>query len=303
MQGKAAILSAILFAAAHFSFAQESSDNTRRFTGVISPFLDHHTSISEGYALHWSVAYAPYDKKTNFAYGNLSLSIAGLLKASFSHDGVIGAPTGLMEPIDLLALQLQIVQQREQLPGVSVFLKTMTDKETRTLYGNDLFTELREIYFRGVSTISYDARTTVAGVSLSTMPLDELSINASLGVREIVWKQKWAHYRTGNDLPTGWVSPLAERTNLGIDWSVSAAARPLQQLGVIAEISSMPYADIDGTSLLIEARMGYAGTIGICYYLPLSLRVDLYDRWVLASSKQSAYHQVRLGISSDIQFL
>ena len=100
----------------------------------------------------------------------------------------------------------------------------------------------------------------------------------------------------------GTIPPLAERTSLRIDWSVSATARPLQQLGIIAEIATLPYADIDQTSWQIEGRMGYAGSIGVCYYLPIPLRVDLYDRWVSASSKQDTYHQVRFGISTDFHF-
>ena len=46
--------------------------------------------------------------------------------------------------------------------------------------------------------------------------------------------------------------------------------------------------------------MGYAGAIGVCYYLPIPLRIDLYDRWVSQNGNLTGHHQVRLGLSSDI---
>jgi hypothetical protein len=112
-------------------------------------------------------------------------------------------------------------------------------------------------------------------------------------------------YTSNSGLPTtldGWASPQAERTNLRVDWSAGATVRPFQQLAFAAEIASVPFVEIDPTSLLIEARAGYVGTVGIRYYLPSFLTVDLYDRWFSEGRDGADRHQIRLGVSTNVQF-
>jgi hypothetical protein len=261
--------------------------------------------VPQDYSLRLSAAYSPYEKQPNFAYGSISFSVAGLFEASLTHDGAIGSPTGQLKPGNLLGLRLQVIPQRDNFPGVSLFLNTMTQAQSEFLGDNDLQPQLPGIYERGLVAVSYDARTTAAGISLATILNDVFSFSASLGTREVVWQENWSMYTMESGLPTtldGWASPQAERTNLRVDWSAGATARPVQQLAFTADIASVPFVEIDPTSLLIEARAGYVGTVGIRYYLPSFLTVDLYDRWFSEGRDGADRHQIRLGVSTNVQF-
>ena len=85
MQGKTAILTAMLLTVAHLSFAQVNSGDAQSVSDIISPFFGHRVIVPEGYAVGFSAAFAPYDKKTNFAYGSCSLSFASMLEASIAN--------------------------------------------------------------------------------------------------------------------------------------------------------------------------------------------------------------------------
>jgi hypothetical protein len=180
----------------------------------------------------------------------------------------------------------------------------MAGTQSEWLGRNDIFPNLPAIFQRGVEVISYDARTTVAGVAFMTNLSSTLSLGASLGGREMVWQQLWSSYSVDMGLPTsyGATLPTAERSSLRLDWSVGATVHPLSQLDLFGEVASLPFADIDPSSLIIEARRGMVGTIGLRYTLPIPLSIDLYDRWYSEKGDRKNYHQVRLGLSSEVVF-
>jgi hypothetical protein len=227
-----------------------------------------------------------------------------MLEATVHHEGAIGSPIGLLRPATMLGLRLQIVPQRDRLPAVSLFLNTMTEAQSEFLGDNDLRPNVPEVFQRGVMAISYEARTTVAGVSVTTTLHDMFSFSASLGGREMVWQQRWSAYAFNTGLPTsqGWTFPTAERTRLRLDWSASVTLRPTEQLALIGEVSALPFIDIDPSSLVLEARQGYVGTIGVRYSLPIPLSVDLYDRWYSETRERTNHHQIRLGLSTEVLF-
>ena len=70
----------------------------------------------------------------------------------------------------------------------------------------------------------------------------------------------------------------------------------------LAELNVLPYMDIDPATLVIDARQGYAGIIGVRYSLPIALNIDFYDRWFSESGERTGIHQVRLGLSTDLGF-
>ena len=303
MRRQAAVLAIVVVAISFPASAQLTVDSPDQPALTASRFLGGQPAIPEGNSLRFSVAYSPYERTPNFAYGNLSVSFNGLLEATWTHDGAIGSPTGTLNPENLLGFRLQVLPQREQFPALSVFLTTLTKAQSGFLGGADLQARLPEIYRRGLLTTSYDARTTVAGVSLASVLNDKLALNATLGVREMVWQQMWSSYAIDIGLPTqnGSTFPLAERNNLRVDWSAGATVRPIHQLDLVAEIASLPFVEVDPSSLVIEARTGYLGTIGVRYHLPIPLTIDLYDRWFSEKDDRTNLHQFRLGLSTNLQ--
>lgn len=304
MKRQAAVLATILMVISRIATAQSTADTPAKQGLPVSPFIGQDTSIPEGYSMRLSAAYSPYDRKTNFAYGNIAIGIAGLLEATIRHEGAIGSPTGLLEPATLFGLRLQIVPQRERFPAVSVFLNTMSEAQSNYLGGNDLSLSLPDLFQRGVKSITFEARTTVAGVALATRLNDVVSFSASLGGREMVWRQGWSDYSVNTGIPStpNGTPPTPERSRLRLDWSASVSLHPLDQLAVIGEVGSLPFIDIDPSSLLIEARQGLVGTIGVRYSLPIPLSVELYDRWYSETRERTNYHQVRIGLSTEVLF-
>ncbi|MEK9138688.1 MAG: hypothetical protein AAB393_16315, partial [Bacteroidota bacterium] len=262
-------------------------------------------AIPEGYSLLLSAAYPPYERTTDLTCGNISVGLAGLCQATFSHEGAIGSPIGVLRPSNLVGLRIQVIPQRSHFPAVSVFLTTMTGTQSEFLADNDLKPNLPQIFQRGLVATSYEAKTTLAGLALASTLNDMFSFNVALGARQMVWQQRWSIYTFNTGLPrtqNGWTFPLAERSNLRLDMSASVSCRPIEQVALIGEIASLPFVDIDESSLLIEARQGYVGAIGIRYYLPIPLSIDLYDRWYSQKGDRTNYHQVRLGVSTEIHF-
>ena len=299
MKLQIAILTVLLLGTVGFANAQQQIDKP----AIVSPFIGQYAPISDGYYLRMSAAYPPYEKTMGSAYGHISLGLAGLLEATFSHEGAMGSPIGVLSPNNLLSLRLQIVRQRDLLPAVSLFLTAMPETKSEFLGDTDLRPNLPQILQRGLNATSYEARTTVAGVALATSLSDLFSLNVALGARQMVWQQRWSNYSFDNGLPRtrdGWAYPLAERTNLRLDMVAGASFRPIQELALIGEVASLPFIDTDPSSLLIEARQGYMGTIGIRYYLPIPLSIDLYDRWYSETGDRTNYHQVRLGLNTDL---
>jgi hypothetical protein len=304
MQRTAVVLTAILMVALQSTLAQIPNDNPEQGFGL-SPFLGESTLIPDAYSLRVSAAFPPYERGATFGYGSVSIGLSGLLEATVSREGAIGSPTGMLKPTNLLGLRLQVLPQREQFPAVSVFLTTMTGAQSELMTNVDLERERLTLFQRGLRMISYDAKTTVAGIAVASGLAGMVSYRAALGVREMIWRQQWSIYGFGTGLPTsqdGWTLPLAERTSLRVDWSASIAFRPIQQAALFAEVASLPLIDVDPSSLQIENRQGYVGAIGVRYYLPIPLSIDLYDRWVSGIGERKARHQVRLGLSTDVLF-
>lgn len=304
MNRQAAVFLAILMVISQIAIGQSTVDTPAEQSLAVSPILGPVAAIPEGYTLRLSTSYPPYERRTNYGYGQLTVGLAGVFGATVRYDGAIGSPIGLLRPAILVGLHLQVFPQREIYPAVLVFLSTMAGTQSEWLGSNDIIPNLPAIYQRGVKAISYDARTTVAGVGFMTKLSSMLSLSASLGGREMVWQQRWSSYSVDMGLPTsyGATLPTAEQSRLRLDWSAGVTFHPLSQLALFGEVASLPFVDIDPLSLIIEARQGYMGTIGIHYYLPIPLSIDLYDRWYSETGERTNYHQVRLGLSTDAVF-
>lgn len=305
MNRQAVVLLAILMVISQVAIGQSTVDTPAEQSLAVSPILGPVATIPEGYTLRLSTSYPPYERRTNFGYGQLTVGLAGVFGATVRYEGAIGSPIGLLRPTTLVGLHLQVVPQREIYPAVLVFLSTMAGPQSEFLGSNDLIPNLPAIFQRGVEAISYEARTTVAGVAFMTAFNNMLSVSASLGGREMVWEQRWSKYSVYMGLPStsdGWTFPTAERSSLRLDWSAGATFHPLNKLALFGEIASLPFADVDPSSLIIEARQGYMGTIGVRYYLPIPLSIDLFDRWYSETGERTNYHQVRLGLSTEVVF-
>ncbi len=302
MRRLAAILVTILMVIPVIAAAQSAGETPSM---QVSPVLGQATAIPEGYTVRMSMSYPPYERSTNYGYGQVSVGLAGVFGATVRYEGAIGSPVGLLRPTTLVGLQLQVVPQREIYPAIIMFLNTMAGTQSEFLGNIDLMPNLPAVFQRGVNAISYDARTTVAGVAFMTKLNGLLTANASLGGREMVWTQRWSKYAIPMGFPStsdGWTYPLAERSSLRLDWSVGATVYPLSQLALFTEVASLPFADVDPSSLIIEARQGIVGTIGVRYSLPIPLSLDLYDRWYSETGDRTNYHQVRVGLSTEVVF-
>lgn len=300
MKHKTAVLTALVLLIAGFALAQTAMDKP----AIVSSFLGRQAALPDGYSFRMSAAYPPYEKGVNYPYGSIGVGLDGLFELTWSHDGAMGSPTGSLTPDDLLSFRLQVVPQRERFPGVSVFLTTMPGKKSEFFSDGDLRSKLPEIYQRGLVAASYDARSTVAGVGLASSLNDMFSYNVSLGARQMVWQQQWSASTINTGLPRtpdGWTYPLPERSNFWLDMAAGVSFRPIEELALIGEAGSLPFVEIDPISLMMEARQGYTGAIGIRYYLPIPLSVDLYDRWYSENGDRTNYHQIRFGLSTQVK--
>ncbi len=282
--------------------AQEASTNLNVPTMNTRPLVGNDAFIPEGYSLHLSSAFSPFEQNTSFVYGTMSLGIVGLLEASLTKESAIGTPLGWAEPANQLGLRLQVAPQRDNYPAVALFLNTMLKAQTEFLGDNDLMPNFPDLYRRGILAISYQAKTTTAGVALTTQLNDFVTLNASIGTREIVWRQGWSAYSSDNSSQKtvdGWTAPLAEQSAYRIDALGGFTFHPLSKLAVIGDVGTIPSMDIDPSSLTIEATQDFTGAFGVRYYLPVPLTVELYDRW-FSSSTLKTFHQIRLGLSADI---
>lgn len=300
MTHKTAVLTALLLLIAGVAMTQPAMDKP----GVVSSFLGLQAAIPDGYSWRMSAAYPPYETGASFPYGSIAVGLDGLLELSWTHEGAMGSPTGSLTPDDLLSFRLQVVPQRERFPAVSVFLTTMPGKKSELLLGRDFQPKLSDIYQRGLVGASYEARSTLAGIALATTLSDVLSFNAALGARQIVWQQQWSFTTFNTGLPRtsdGWTYPLAERSSFWLDMAAGASFRPIEELALIGEVGSLPFVEIDPSSLMMEAKQGYMGAVGIRYDLPIPLSVDLYDRWYSENRNRTNYHQIRIGLSTQLK--
>ncbi len=300
MRRLAAILVTILMVIPVLAAAQPAGDSV---PAPVSPIVGQTAAIPDGYSVRMSMSYPPYERRADFGYGQLTVGLAGVFGATVRYEGAIGSPIGLLRPMPLVGLHLQVVPQREIYAAITAFLTTMVGTQSEFLGDNDLVPNLPAVSQRGVEAISYDARTTVAGAAFMTKLNDMLSVSASLGGREMVWQQRWSKYSIPMGLPAtsdGWTFPTAERSSLRLDWSASATFNPLSRLALFGEVASLPFVDIDPSSLIVEARQGVVGTIGVRYHLPIPLSIDLYDRWYSETGDRVNFHQVRLGLSSEL---
>ncbi len=289
-------------------FSQASSSQYNPDTNAlvpvrISPLVDQSSAIPEGHSIRLAVSYPPYELTSKSVHAVVSVGIAGVLEATYRHEGIIGSPVELLPPASEIDFRFQIIPQREQFPAVSVFLNTMTETQSDLLGEYSLRDNLPGIYQDGLSLVNYDVKSAVSGITLSSAFGETWSINAAVGVREVWWHQQWSKYRiavpylTGSD---GWTFPLSERSALNLDWSANVAARLIRNLTLLAEIHALPVMDIDPSTLVVEARERYAGAIGVRYALPIALNVDFYDRWFSKGGGRPDSHQVRIGLSTDL---
>lgn len=279
MQRRAAFLVGVLISTCNFAIAQSTVDGHQSSVLANAPFLGL-APIPKGYSLRLSAAYPPYDKRTDLFYGNISLGLGGLVQATVSHEPTIGTPVGFANPSNLLGLRIQFVPQQGPWPSVSGFLTTMTEFQSESVGGWDAQ--------HGFFYVSYEAKSTLTGVALTSSLNDMIAVSMGLGARQMVWRQ---------GLGIGQV----EHRNVQFDISASASYRPIDQLALIGEIASLPFVDINRSSLAAETQHGYVGAIGVRYYLPISLNIDLYDRWY-AQNGGPTNSQVRFGLSTDIHF-
>jgi hypothetical protein len=288
----------LMLVAAGSAAAQYAEGPRPQPTVVLSPFVGHASAIPGGYSLELSAAYPPYARRTQFAFGSFSLGIEGVFQASFSHEAAFGSPTGMFKPTNLVTVQVQLVPQREQYPSVGLFLAAMVDPQYQYVGPDELSLYRPQTYTQGLSTTSYKFKTTRAGLAANTTLADCLTFDLTLGAIQNVWSQLWSIYSIDPGLPSvqGVTFPLAERSSVFIDWSASVAWRAIPQIAFVGSVSTIPYANVDPTLLTIQAKEGNAGTIGVRYYLPSVLSIDLYDRWYLERGTLPMSHEVRLGL-------
>jgi hypothetical protein len=302
MKGRAVALVFLVAIATCMGGAQPAFGNDPVPVSTASPFLSHGSALPSGHFLRLSGAFSPFARGTRFGYGSATVGIAGLFSISLSHEGAIGSPIGALKPNDLLDIRLQIIPQRDRLPAVSLFLTTMTAMQTESFRNTDLQSALPDAYAHGLSAISYEARTSAAGVAVTTVLSDLFAFGASVGAREMVWSEGWSHKGNaagGAVTNDGWTGPGGERSTFRLDWSAHVIVRPLTEVALVVELASQPLAAVNPTTLSIEGRQGYTRVIGIRYFLPIPLSVDLYDRWYSEQGSQPA-HQVRLGLSASV---
>ncbi len=158
------------------------------------PFIGPSSAIPPGYSLRFSLAAPPFTDDKVYPYGSVSAGIDGLLAFSYNHEGAIGSPVGKLLPTNLLNFRVQVVPQREQYPAVSLFITAMTELQTERLSNVDLQPALPVYYDRGLNAISYEAKTTRAGVGLNSTLGAVVNLDCSFGVRENVWRQMWSIY-------------------------------------------------------------------------------------------------------------
>jgi hypothetical protein len=270
------------------------------------PFIGQSSAIPSGYSLRFALAVPPFTNGNIYPNGSVSAGIDGLLGVSYNHEGAIGSPLGNLFPANLLGFRVQVVPQREQYPAVSLFITAMTQLQEEKLANVDLQPSLPAYYDRGLNAISYEAKTTRAGVGLNSTLGDVVNLDFSIGVRENVWRQMWSIYTEDlgfgslRDPLSGGTQPLHQQSNLALDWSAGVAYQPIAQLAVLASATTLPFAEVDPMTLTIQMRQGNIGTVGVRYYLPFSMSVDLFDRWYVAPSTWPSTHEIRLGISADL---
>ncbi len=305
MKSLVAVLAAVLVVLPSLAISQSVHIPDAQFLAGCSTFLGQPAAIPEGYLLRLSSAFSPYDRNLDYVYGNAGLTIDGLLEVTLSHEGAIGSPVGLLRPVPQVGLRLQIVPQRGNFPAVSLFLRTMTGNQSELIGQRNLESNLPAVYCRGLNSISYDARSTTAGVALATTFDEVFSFGATLGIGQAIWKQGWSRYSRDIGLPSqpdGWTLPLAEDSQLRLNLSATAAIRPIYEVSIMGEVATMPFIDIDPTSLLAVARQGTVVAMGLRYFLPIPLTMDVYDRWYSESVGGTGHHQLRVGLSSGILF-
>jgi hypothetical protein len=289
------------------SYASAQYDEPTQPASVFSPlpFIGLSSAIPSGYSLRFALAAPPFANGNIYPNGSINAGIDGLVGISYNHEGAIGSPLGDLFPANLLSFRIQVVPQREQYPAVSLFITAMTQLQEEKLANIDLQPAVPAYYDRGLKMVSYEAKTTRAGVGLNSTLDDAVNLDFSLGVRENVWRQMWSYYTVDPgfgslwDPLTGGSQPLEQQSKLALDWSASLAYRPIAQLAILASAATLPFAEIDPTTLTIQMRQGNVGTVGVRYYLPFPLSVDLFDRWYLAPSTWPSTHEIRLGVSAD----
>ncbi len=287
------------------SSSQPNGDTNASWPIVISPLVDHSAAVPAGNSIRIAVSYPASELNNKSVYATMSLGIAGLLDLSYRRDGVVGSPAGILPPTSEVGIRLQVVPQRGPYPAVSAYLNTMTEIQSDLLGEYSLKDNLPGIYNAGLSSISYDTKSMVTGFAFSSVLGGLVSVDAAVGVRQTWWHQQWSKYHITVPYPTtsdGWTFPLSEHSTLSIDWSAGIVCQPLDQLSFLVEVHALPYMDIDPATLVIDAREGYAGIVGIRYSLPVALNVDLYDRWFSESGERTGVHQVRLGLSTGLGF-
>lgn len=270
-------------------------------------FADRVSGLPDANGLHISLSNGPSEPHKSFVYGSVALSLEEILEISLSRDVTIGSPLGWYKPSNSFGIKINLLAQQDKHPSISLFYNSMLEEQDEFLGNGDLEHNYPYLYTTGLLAISYKSRMSVAGIALNSKLYNWLSLNASIGVREMLWSQEWSIYfnNVNSTIPKtqdGVSFPLPQNIASKISWSAGMQLRASDRMNIIADVNVFPVMEINQISMQINGTETMSVSLGIRYYLTNAVNIEVYDKWYSSFHSVKGTNQLRIGLSSDLLF-
>ena len=258
-------------------------------------------SVSPVNSVQLNMAISPMGVVPNYFTGNITVGISGVLSASYVHDNSFGTPLGKIVPTNQLAMRIQLLEQRQYYPAVSVEYQSMINKSAEFYSMSDLNSAAAPLVLYGLNSISYNAHHRRFGIGLTSHIKNKVTLSGLIGIYQLNWQQSWTYY-TSDPYPGPAFGnfPLPKETTLSLFVSAAINYTVTEEISVYGATKSLPLLEIEPTTFRLGVKNGYQNSIGIQYQLWNSLRIDITDAYFAGYIHIRNYHHLRVGFRTAL---
>ena len=91
--------------------------------GLAHPLLGENSAVPAGYTLSFGAGYPVFGDYTLPVFARAGLGLGGVLKLTYSNEGVVGNMFGVTQPADTWDARIQLSQSTDVLPAMSLWAR------------------------------------------------------------------------------------------------------------------------------------------------------------------------------------
>jgi len=157
--------------------------------------------VSQLSSIQINLAMSPMGAVPNYFTGSITFGLSGVLSGSYIHDNAFGTPLGKLVPTNQLELRLQILEQRQYYPAVSLIYGGMVNEKSESYSSADLNMFAPNLTKNGLRYISSNAIKSNYGAGVTSNIRNKFILSGMFGVQQLTWQQSWTDF--GFDTTSG----------------------------------------------------------------------------------------------------